>query len=45
MNWPGMPASLSRQSLQLFAAEVLPSLRAAGPHGQGVPRPRREWDT
>jgi alkanesulfonate monooxygenase SsuD/methylene tetrahydromethanopterin reductase-like flavin-dependent oxidoreductase (luciferase family) len=32
MNWPGMPASLSRQSLQLFAAEVLPSLRAASPH-------------
>jgi alkanesulfonate monooxygenase SsuD/methylene tetrahydromethanopterin reductase-like flavin-dependent oxidoreductase (luciferase family) len=30
MNWPGMPASLSRQSLQLFADEVLPSLRAAG---------------
>jgi alkanesulfonate monooxygenase SsuD/methylene tetrahydromethanopterin reductase-like flavin-dependent oxidoreductase (luciferase family) len=29
MNWPGMPASLSRQSLQLFAAEVLPSLRGA----------------
>ena len=30
MSWPGMPASLSRQSLSLFAAEVLPSLRAAG---------------
>jgi alkanesulfonate monooxygenase SsuD/methylene tetrahydromethanopterin reductase-like flavin-dependent oxidoreductase (luciferase family) len=29
MNWPDMPASLSRQSLELFAAQVLPSLRAA----------------
>ena len=30
MNWPGMPASLSRRSLELFASEVLPSLREAG---------------
>jgi alkanesulfonate monooxygenase SsuD/methylene tetrahydromethanopterin reductase-like flavin-dependent oxidoreductase (luciferase family) len=28
MNWPGMPASLSRRSLERFAAEALPALRA-----------------
>jgi alkanesulfonate monooxygenase SsuD/methylene tetrahydromethanopterin reductase-like flavin-dependent oxidoreductase (luciferase family) len=30
MGWPGMPAALSRQSLGLFASEVLPGLREAG---------------
>jgi len=30
MNWPGMPAALSRQSLRLFVTEVLPALREAG---------------
>jgi len=28
MNWPGMPASLSRRSLERFAAEALPALWA-----------------
>jgi alkanesulfonate monooxygenase SsuD/methylene tetrahydromethanopterin reductase-like flavin-dependent oxidoreductase (luciferase family) len=32
MNWPDMPASLSRRSLELFAAEVLPGLRMSDPH-------------
>jgi alkanesulfonate monooxygenase SsuD/methylene tetrahydromethanopterin reductase-like flavin-dependent oxidoreductase (luciferase family) len=27
MSWPGMPAELSRRSLELFAAEVMPGLR------------------
>ncbi|TMC09582.1 MAG: LLM class flavin-dependent oxidoreductase [Chloroflexi bacterium] len=27
MSWPGMPAALSRRSLELFAAEVMPHLR------------------
>lgn len=27
MSWPGMPSRLSRRSLELFAAEVLPRLR------------------
>jgi alkanesulfonate monooxygenase SsuD/methylene tetrahydromethanopterin reductase-like flavin-dependent oxidoreductase (luciferase family) len=27
MSWPGMPAALSRRSLELFAAEVIPGLR------------------
>ena len=27
MSWPGMPAELSRRSLELFAAEVIPRLR------------------
>ena len=31
MNWPGMPAELSRRSLELFAAEVLPALSKASP--------------
>jgi alkanesulfonate monooxygenase SsuD/methylene tetrahydromethanopterin reductase-like flavin-dependent oxidoreductase (luciferase family) len=27
MSWPGMPAALSRRSLEMFAAEVIPQLR------------------
>lgn len=27
MSWPGMPAALSRRSLELFAAEVMPCFR------------------
>jgi len=30
MNWPGMPASLSRRSMELFAAEVIPALAGSG---------------
>jgi alkanesulfonate monooxygenase SsuD/methylene tetrahydromethanopterin reductase-like flavin-dependent oxidoreductase (luciferase family) len=30
MSWPGMPAELSRRSMELFAAEVIPALRSGG---------------
>lgn len=43
MNWPGMPAELSRRSMELFAAEVIPALRAAAGWGRpGVARDRAE---